>query len=116
MCHVLVIENQWIVADHMACLAEEGGATLVAIAATESDAMDAARERIPAIILSDVNSLEGTGPSAVAAIIAEHGVIPVIYITATPADCPPCSDKVEILQKPVDEAEVLRAFKRLAPL
>jgi len=116
MCHVLIIEDQWIVADHIARLAEDAGATSVVITATECDAMDAARERRPAIILSDENLLEGTGPSAVAAIIAEHGSIPVIYITATPADCQPCSAGVAILKKPVDEAEVVLAFKRLAAL
>lgn len=116
MCHVLIIEDQWIVADHIARLAEDAGATSVVITATECDAMDAARERRPAIILSDVNLLEGTGPSAVAGVIAEHGSIPVIYITAMPADCEPCSAGVVILKKPVDEAELAVAFKRLAPL
>ena len=116
MCHVLIIEDQWIVADHIAGLAEDGGATSVVITGTEREAVEAARERQPAIILSDVNLLEGTGPLAVAAIIAEHGPIPVIFITASPEGCHPCNAGAVILKKPVDRAAVLLAFKRLAPL
>jgi CheY-like chemotaxis protein len=116
MCHVLIIEDQWIVAAHIAGLAEDGGAPSVVITGTEREAVEAARERQPAIILSDVSLLEGTGPLAVAAIIAEHGPIPVIFITASPEGCHPCNAAAVILNKPVDGVAVLIAFKRLAVL
>lgn len=116
MCHVLIIEDQWLVADYIAILATSGGATSIITAATEGEAVQAAHERRPAIILSDVNISEGTGPRAVSAIIAEHGPIPVIFITATPEGCEPCGAGNVILTKPVSRAAFLDAFRMLAPL
>jgi CheY-like chemotaxis protein len=116
MCHVLIIEDEWMIAEHMAGLAEDAGATSIEVVTTEREAVEAARGRRPEIILSDVRLAEGTGPAAVAAIQCELGEIPVIFITGTPIECRPRSASAVVLTKPIDSAAVLSAFSRLAPL
>jgi CheY-like chemotaxis protein len=56
-------------------------ATSIATAFTEEEAVEAAHERTPAIILSDANLSVGAGPGAVQTITSAFGVIPVIFIT-----------------------------------
>jgi CheY-like chemotaxis protein len=116
MCHVLVIEDDFLIADHVARLAEQAGATSIAQADTQEGAIFAARERRPAMILSDVKLACGTGPLAVQAIIAEHGAIPVIFITGSPAECQPCAPSSVILDKPIVDRSIVETFKRLATL
>ena len=116
MCHVLIIEDEWLISEFLTELAQEAGATSVMTAMTEDEAVAAARERTPSIILSDVNLLAGTGPEAVRTITAEAGEIPVIFITGTPEDCRPCSPPGVILCKPVQRQLVVDTFRRLAPV
>lgn len=116
MCHVLIIEDEWLIAEHLIQLAEQAGATSFATACTQDEAIRAADERTPDIILSDVKLLAGTGPCAVAAIVAALGPIPVIFITGTPEACHPRAASSVVLQKPVNAARVIEAFRRLAPL
>ncbi len=116
MCHVLIIEDEWFISEYLTQLAEEGGATSIATAMTEDEAVAAARERTPSIILSDVSLLVGTGPGAVQTITAEAGEIPVIFITGTPEDCRPCSPPGVILCKPIQRHLVVDTFRRLAPV
>lgn len=116
MCHVLIIEDESLIAEHLTCLAEQAGATSVATACTEGEAVQAAHERTPGIILSDVNLLTGTGPRAVRTITSALGAIPVIFITGTPEACHPCVPASVILHKPIDAARVMEAFRHLAPV
>ena len=115
MCHVLIIEDEWFISEFMIELAQEAGATSIVTAMTEDEAVAAARERTPSIILSDVNLLTGTGPGAVQTIMAETGAIPVIFITGTPEDCRPCSPLEVVLRKPIQRHQVVDTFRRLAP-
>lgn len=116
MCHVLIIEDEWFIAELLTDLAEEAGATSVATAMTEDEAVAAARERTPSIIFSDVNLQAGTGPHAVQTIMAEAGTIPVIFITGRPEYCQPCNPPGVILRKPVQRQTVLDTFRQLAPV
>lgn len=86
------------------------GAASVTIAASEAEAVDAAADQRPDFITSDVRLVEGTGPQAVATIMAQHGNIPVLFITATPGECRPCAPPGEVMAKPVNYAEVGRRF------
>lgn len=116
MCHVLIIEDEAMFAMLLQDTLEEAGATSFSFAATESEAIFLAKEHTPALIASDVHLLEGTGPSAVKRIHAELGKMPVIFITATPADCEPCDPPgVAVLTKPVTPSQVISAFRQLAP-
>ena len=83
MCHVLVIEDDFLIADHIIQLIARAGGTSFDQAASQDEAIDAARLRPPSIIMSDVNLSAGTGPAAVEAIILEHGPTPVIFVTGT---------------------------------
>lgn len=116
MCHVLIIEDEWLIAEYLTCLAEEAGATSIATACTEDEAVYAAHERMPDIILSDVILLAGTGPRAVQTIMSALGKIPVIFITGTPEACRPCEPPSVILHKPIDPTRVMDTFRRLAPV
>lgn len=115
MCHVLIIEDEILVAMLIQDVLEEEGATSFAFAATQEEAVAAARARPPALITSDVKLLNGTGPHAVTEILAQLGPVPVLFITATPEDCEPCRPPALILEKPVNAAKLATAFHQLAP-
>jgi CheY-like chemotaxis protein len=78
MCHVLIIEDEPVVAMDLQMLLEAEGATSIDIAASEAEAIAAARMHRPGFITSDVKLPQGTGPHAVRRIRDEHGDIPVI--------------------------------------
>jgi CheY-like chemotaxis protein len=115
VCHVLIIEDDLLIALYLQTLLEENGASSVDIADTETKAIKAAAANPPAVITSDVSLAAGTGPAAVQAIHQEHGVIPVIFITGRPETCPPCGPGARVLGKPVDEVALARAFRDLSP-
>jgi CheY-like chemotaxis protein len=114
MCHVLIIEDEALVAVGIKLLMESAGASSVAFAETEQEAIDAARRQRPAVITSDVNLRVGTGPKAIQAIHAEHGHIPVIYITASPEQCVGCPEDY-VFAKPMDEDRVEALFRAIQP-
>ena len=68
MCHVLIIEDEALIALDLQDILAETGATSFAFAETEQDAIDSARLHRPDVITSDVMLREGTGPRAVEAI------------------------------------------------
>lgn len=115
MCHVLIIEDEPLIAMLLRDVLEDAGATSFAFAATQDEAVTAARERLPAMISSDVKLLHGTGPCAVALIHAQFGAIPVMFVTGTPESCDPCPASATIIAKPFEQALVTRAFRDLAP-
>lgn len=110
MCHVLIIEDEALIALDLQDILAETGATSFSFAETEQDAIDSARLHRPDVITSDVMLREGTGPRAVATILGEMGPLPVIFITATPSDCAQCLPPMRVLAKPVSDAAVRQAF------
>jgi CheY-like chemotaxis protein len=114
MCHVLIIEDEAVIALGIKMLLESAGASSVAFAETEQEAIAAVREKRPAVITSDVNLRAGTGPDAIEAIFAEHGAIPVIYITASPEQCVRCPPE-HVFPKPMDEERVEALFRAIRP-
>jgi len=116
MCHVLVIEDDFLIADYIVQLVEAAGATSISQTVTQQEAIDQARKRRPELIMSDVQLIEGTGPLAVQAIIIEMGPIPVIFVTGTPEACEPCDAPAVILNKPINEREISHHFRQLAPI
>ena len=115
MCHVLIIEDEPLVALDLQALLATHGASSFAFAASEADAVREARRRTPALI-SDVMLQTGTGPRAVKAILAELGPLPVIFITATPEACIPCDPPARVFGKPLHEPTISQAFRELAPV
>lgn len=114
MCHVLIIEDEPVVASAIQLLLQDAGATSIDFADCEEDAITAARRQRPGVITSDVRLRIGRGPDAVRSIHAEHGDIPVIYITASPSECHGC-DPEFVVAKPMNEARVEALFRRLKP-
>ncbi|WBH15298.1 response regulator [Sphingomonas radiodurans] len=110
MCHVLVIEDEWAIADLICDYLSPRGATSFDVAMTEREAVDLATLRPPDVITSDVRLIEGTGPCAVASIHERLGIVPTIFITSTPAECEPCDHAIAILQKPFARAALTEAF------
>ena len=110
MCHVLIIEDEPLVALMIQFLLEDEGATSFAFADSEAAAVEAAVETPPALITADVRLASGTGPAAVKAIHERLGSVPVIFITASPEACKPCKSWGITLSKPVDSAAVAKAF------
>jgi CheY-like chemotaxis protein len=115
MCHVLIIEDDFLVAFDLKMLLEGNGATSVEIADTEAKAITAAAVKPPAVITSDVGLAEGNGPAAVRAIHEQHGFIPVIFITARPETVPRSGLGAPVFGKPFPEDEVAKAFRTVCP-
>jgi CheY-like chemotaxis protein len=113
MCHVLIIEDEALIALSIEMTLERAGATSFDIVATEADAIEAARAQPPALIASDVKLLQGTGPRAVEVILRERGVLPVIFMTGTPDECVPCEPPAIILTKPVSDERLTATFRDL---
>ena len=113
MCHVLIIEDEPFIAMNIQAILEDAGATSFAYAVTEAEAVAAALAHCPELITSDVKLVDGTGPAAVARIHACLGAMPVIFISAKPADCHPCNPPGIILGKPVRESELKDAFRQM---
>jgi len=111
MCHVLIIEDEPLIAMAIEMALEEVGATSFDIAESEQEAVSAARKRRPAVITSDVKLKAGTGPLAVQAIRLELGDTPVIFLTGSPDDCEPCDPPGIILTKPFNAASLTEAFR-----
>lgn len=116
MCHVLIIEDEPMIAMLLQDVFEDAGATSFTFAATEQDAVALALHRVPDVIASDVHLLEGIGPQAVRRIRAELGDAPVIFMTATPDDCQSCLSFGVVLNKPLSLCEITTAFQQIAPV
>lgn len=116
MCHVLVIEDEPLIADYVCDLATNAGASSIDVASTPKEAVTLALATPPAIILSDVKIIDGTGPEAVVEIRRHLGPLPVIFITGTPEACDPCDYAAAILPKPIVPHLVVNAFREVAPV
>jgi two-component system, response regulator PdtaR len=114
MCHVLIIEDDALLALDIEHLLSACGATSFSFAVTEQQAVCAAALKRPAVITADVRLREGSGPQAVARIEAEVGLIPALFITGTPEECIPCDPPHRVFEKPVDDHTLVRAFREVA--
>ena len=115
MCHVLIIEDEPLVAMAIQDILESEGGTSFEIVDTEQAAVSAAMANEPRIITSDVQLLAGTGPAAIAEIHKKLGPIPVIFITGTPEACQPCNPPGLIVTKPFRDQALIDAYRELAP-
>lgn len=109
--HVLIIEDEAILALDIQMFLEDLGIASSAIAATESEAVEAASQHRPDLIVSDVNLAEGTGPAAVWAIRSAIGPVPVVYVTGNVRQAEEADPGVPVLAKPI-RWEELAAFVR----
>ena len=81
---VLIIEDEPVIAADIEALVTEIGHTVVDIAATRTEAVDAVARKTPGLVLAVIQLADGSsGIDAVKDILARHDV-PVIFITAFP--------------------------------
>jgi len=116
MCHVLIIEDDWIIAEHIAILVKSAGAISIDLAATEDDAVEQALRRQPAVIVSDVALAAGLGPAAVSRIVAEYGPTPVMFVTGEPRTSHPTFLGSPVINKPFEDQLLIATFKSIAPV
>ncbi len=113
MCHVLIVEDEPLIAMDLEELLKHEGATSFSFAASEEEAFQIAIANPPALITSDVKLISGTGPAAIKRIFEELGQIPVIFITGTPEACEPCEPPNPVIPKPLAPAAIKTAFHQL---
>ena len=81
---VLIIEDEPVIAADIEALVKELGHTVVDIAATRTEAVDAVTRKTPGLVLADIQLADGSsGIDAVKDILVRYDV-PVIFITAFP--------------------------------
>ena len=92
--HVLIIEDEILVAFEVEALLAEQGFTSFDIADSPGDALALALANPPDLITADYRIVGGTGVEAVEAIQRQLGHIPVVYVTGN-------ADQVRDHLKPV---------------
>ncbi len=110
--HVLIIEDEPMIALDLQCFLEELGADTTDVADTEDDALSLAGEHRPDLITADYSLRRGTGPQAVSRIQHDFGAIPVIYITGQPERCPAGGSNASAISKPILWLQLAQAVKR----
>lgn len=112
VCHVLIIEDETLIALDIEDILSRLGATSFDLVDTEQAAIDAAESHRPDFITADAMLRVGFGYAAVDVIVKRHGPIPTVFITATPETCL-VSDLVKVLGKPLNELALAKAFLEL---
>ena len=79
--HVLIIEDEILIAFEVEALLAEQGFTSFDIADSPGDALALALANPPDLITADYRIVGGTGVEAVEAIQRQLGSIPVVYVT-----------------------------------
>ena len=103
----LIVEDEIFVALDLERILTDAGYEVVAIAADQEAALEAAGQASFAFI--DVNLRDGpSGPAIARAIARDHGVR-VVFVTANPAQIGEPSPGLGFLRKPFSEAQVLAA-------
>ena len=107
---ILLVEDEAIVARLFADLLVAMGHEVCAIEATEAGAVTAAVRCRPDLMIVDVHLMDGTGASAVAAIL-RAGFVPHMFVSGDPLRTQPLSPGSVVLQKPFRESDLARAIE-----
>ena len=115
--HILIIEDDILLALGLQQLVEDLGATSSQIAYSEPAAILQAKLMRPNLIIADLHLAEGLGVSAIQAIRASSGNnIPAVYVTGNPDEARRLDPTALVLSKPLREEELIAAIRRLRPL
>lgn len=98
--HALIIEDEALVAILIEEHLRDRGYTSFDLAATEAEAVAAAKARCPDLISSDVRLAQGSGISAVQEICSESP-IPVIFVTGSAEEVRIHAPGAVIVEKPL---------------
>lgn len=80
--HVLIIEDEMLIALELECLLADLGFTTFDVADSPTQALVCAKAHRPDLITADYRIIGGTGVDAVASVTASIGNVPVIYVTS----------------------------------
>ena len=109
---VLIVEDNFLVAEDLRCTVEQAGGTVVGPVADASQALEVAKKEQIDVALLDVG-LRGQSSSAVAVALA-YRLIPFILITGYVRDAlPPDMENALYLAKPVMSDAVLNLITTL---
>ena len=108
--HALIIEDEAIIAMTIEEVLTSYGFTSFDIAWSEEEAVRIAALRRPALITADGQLRPGSGIDAVN-VICRHGSIPVIFITATPAEVRRRMPDYPLIVKPFSNDAIVTAVK-----
>ncbi|HXU80730.1 MAG TPA: response regulator [Polyangia bacterium] len=81
---VLIIEDEPVIAADIEALVTELGHTVVDIAATRTEAVDAVTRKTPGLVLADIQLADGSSGIDAVKDILQRLDVPVIFITAFP--------------------------------
>ncbi|KQX19220.1 response regulator receiver protein [Sphingomonas sp. Root50] len=110
--HILIIEDEPLVASDLECFLSELGADSCDLVETEDEAIAAALDRAPDLITADCALREGSGVGAVSSIRRSLGHIPVVFITGHPHGCETPDDMTQMLAKPIRWLDLATAVAR----
>ena len=110
--HVLIIEDEPVIALELEALLGDLGYGSFDFADCPQEALLRARAIRPALITADFRINGGTGVEAVEMIVAACGPIPVIYVTGNPDLLPP-TRCAAIIDKPISTRALALACARL---
>jgi CheY-like chemotaxis protein len=109
--HVLIIEDEPVIALELEILLGDLGYRSFDVADCPEDALALAQAHTPALITADYRIFSGTGVEAVELITAAVGEIPVVYVTGNPDLLPP-HDSTAVVDKPISPTALARACAR----
>jgi CheY-like chemotaxis protein len=109
--HVLIIEDEPVIALELEVLLAELGFVSFDIADTPEDALACARAHRPDLITADYRILRGTGVAAVEMIVRALGESPVIYVTGNAGQFDPGGRAV--VDKPISPRALAAACARI---
>ncbi len=107
---VLIVEDDALIGMLLAEILKEMGHEVCAIESTEADAVNAAVECRPDLMILDVRLANGNGISAVEAIL-HGGFVPHLFISGDRSEVLTRRPGAIVIQKPFDEAELVWAIQ-----
>ncbi len=110
---ILLVEDDNLIGVLLSAMLEGMDHEVVAIVATESDAVAAAARHHLDLMIVDIHLREGSGAAAVARIL-EDSPVPHIFMSGTALD--PDAAGTIVLQKPFLEKDLVRAIQRTMKL
>lgn len=114
--HVLIVEDDTLLAMNLQVLIEDLGALSTIIAPSATAAVEHARRYRPNFIVADLHLVDGSGVAAVREIQESYGPVPVVYVTGSPEEARRLDPTALILSKPLKDLELVAAIERLRPL
>jgi DNA-binding response OmpR family regulator len=110
--NVLVIEDDAVIGMLLGEMLVEMGHSMCAVAATEADAVIAAAQYGPDLMIVDARLGDGSGIAAVDE-IGRSGRIPHLFVSGDASRVRTLRPGAMVLQKPFRESELVRAIERV---